>query len=258
MNDILRRRRALMASSGGNAHGTWEDLFRAIDAGTYATEYSTGEKIPLDLGAQGTINMEIVKFNADTDENGHTVPVSMIGVELLTTSKRYNPALSNDTEGTGNIGGWEKSELRSYLQNTVYPLIPSAVRARIKSVKKYTQGHTDASTNDKNMVTYDSVWSPSFREIIGQANNTQRESSGVVYYPYIDNNTSTPAGSVNAQTWRTKKKWNGSSAIQWWIRTCDSGTATQALAPNNLGSFTGGYVKYVQNSYGVCVGFCIG
>ena len=53
-------------------HGTWDDLFWHIDHGTYATAYTVGEVLPLDLGAQGDVGAQIAAFNADmlSDNSG--------------------------------------------------------------------------------------------------------------------------------------------------------------------------------------------
>ena len=241
--NLSARRRGLMGkeSGGGTVHGTWEDLFRAIDAGTYSTEYAVGDTIPLDLGTEGIINMEIVKFNADVDENNSAVPVSMIGVELLTTSHRFNPAQNGDTEGTGNIGGWPKSELRTFMNGTIYDLIPATVKSRIKTVKKYSQGHTDSATNEKNLLSTDKIWCPGMHEI---TTSSGWESSGSNY--------------SNDATWRKKHKVGSDTNIQWWSRSGYKDNAAQCSAPTSGGSVSSGNIKNTQNSYGIAIGFCIG
>lgn len=85
--------------------------------------------------------MEIAAFDTDdlADDSGKA-PITWIGKELLATVRRFNPALVTNADGTykestGGVGGWEKSELRSYLKNTVKPLIPLVVIEAIVETK---------------------------------------------------------------------------------------------------------------------------
>ena len=94
----MNRRRALMsAASSGPApvHGTWEDLFARIDDGTYATAYSVGEILPLDLGTEGNVGAQIAAFNTDdkADDSGKA-KVTFITQYALQTTRRFNPQLS--------------------------------------------------------------------------------------------------------------------------------------------------------------------
>ena len=242
---MMNRRRALMSvvSSGpAPAHGTWQDLFDRIADGTYATAYSVGEILPLDLGTEGEVNAQIVAFNTDNkSDNSGKAKVSFVAQYLLKTSKRYNPAVSGSTVGTGIIGGWENCELRAYLRDTILPLFPSIVSNRIVAVKKYTCGYENGATN-KNMLSNETIWSPSYREM---SDATTFETSGI-QYSLLKNATA-----------RTKKKATETSAIQWWSRSGANSGNTNAIAPTSAGSIISNYSKAVSNSRGVCIGFCI-
>lgn len=116
--------------------------------------------------------MEIAAFDTDdlADDSGKA-PITWIGKELLATVRRFNPALVTNADGTykestGGVGGWEKSELRSYLKNTVKPLIPLVVIEAIVETKR-KQGAYDTSGNYFAQTTSDDVWIPSRGEIWG-------------------------------------------------------------------------------------------
>ena len=148
---------------------TWEQILAAVADGTYSTKYKVGNYKPLDLGNEGTVNMQIAGFNKDTLADGSgTAAISWISKELLATSQRMNPARAGDsgnyTEGTGAIGGWEKSELRSVLKGTIKPLIPESVRNAIKSVSK-TQPAYGTNGKSFSQTTEDDVWLPSRIEV---------------------------------------------------------------------------------------------
>lgn len=225
---------------------TWDAVFASIDAGTYATDYAIGDMIPLDLGSEGLINMQIVAFDTDDLADGSgKAPITWIAKELLLTKHRMNPNREGTsgayTEGTGAIGGWEKSEMRTYLTETIKPLIPEEVRNAIVPVTKYSMiCNTDGSLVN-NVATTDDVWIPSYREIFGE---TTYETYGVTYsekFPDTDSRI---------------KQIVGGSAFYWWLRTPQKAsydTSRYFLSVN----ISGGVKEWVSSS-NVCValGFC--
>ena len=73
---------------------SWADIVAAVNNGTYASKYKVGNYKPLDLGAEGTVNMQIAAINADAKADGTgNAALSFVSKELLTTSKRWNPSL---------------------------------------------------------------------------------------------------------------------------------------------------------------------
>ena len=134
-------------------------------------------------------------------------------------------------EGTGAIGGWEKSEMRSYLIDTIKPLISDTVRNAIKSVTK-TQPAYDTLGNRFTQTTTDDIWIPSYNEIFD---------SSSLYYPLFQNTT----------TNRIKKKSGSTSASFWWLRY-----AIGIDSFNMVGSSGDGYGSGATISRGVALGFC--
>lgn len=250
MTELMRRRRALMmAQGGGFEHGTWEDLFYHIDKGDYATAYQQGETISLDLGPTlGTINMEISDFDADVlaSDVSKTAPVSFVAKELLNPSHRWNPALVGSsapyTEGTGTIGGWEKSELRAWLRSDVWDAIPALVRNRIATVSKcsVTFGTDGVATYDYE--TEETVFIPSAREY-GRRNNMTETKRYTTY-------------SAISSYEKRQKATAGGSATNWWARSSIStSTAYKISATGSNGS---GITDSAQASLGILLCFCIG
>ena len=142
---------------------TWDAVFASIDKGTYATDYAIGDTVPLDLGSEGVINMRIIAFDTDNLADGSgKAPITWMATAPLTTTHRWNPAVvQNDDgsykEGTGTIGGWGKSELRTYLNDTVKALIPANVRNAIKEVTKNSRSF-DTSKNAVETISNDYLW----------------------------------------------------------------------------------------------------
>lgn len=215
----------------------WDTIMAAVEDGTYVKKYSVGNYKALNLGDEGTVNMQIVAKDKDelADGNG-TAALTWIAMELLATKHRMNPGLeSNDdgsyVEGTGSIGGWEKSEMRSYLKEAIKPLIQSEVIDYIVEVKK-TQTAYNTAGSSITQETADDVWIPDYNEVYG---------SGCTYKLCYPDNAS-----------RIKCLQTGSAA-NWWLR--------RAYYTSNF------YYIYISgssnnfnasNSSGVALGFCTG
>lgn len=216
---------------------TWEGVFANIDAGSYASVYSVGDLVPLDLGSGGVVNMEIAGFDVDTLADGSgTAPISWISKELLVTSHLMNPdTVTNDDgtyqEGTGSIGGWGSSEMRTYLNDTILPLIPEEVRNKIVTVTKTQPSNNTAGTSETK-TTEDDVWIPSYAEVSGPASK---------YYELFQN--------ANAN--RIKKKPGETSASYWWLRS--AGNTRYFHSVSSTGSLLN---NFASNNYGVALCFC--
>ena len=216
---------------------SWEEIIAACADGTYGTKYSVGDTKLLNLGSEGFVAMQIAAFDADTLADGSgKAPISWISEQLLKTDHRMNPErVQNDDgtyqEGTGGIGGWEKSEMRSYLIDTIKPLIPNSVSNAIKPVTK-TQPAYNTSGLSFTQTTTDDVWIPSYSEMF-------RKSS--LYYPLFQNTSAN----------RVKKKSGSTSDSIWWLRSAnfDSGFSDVYSDGGNGGDDSYG-------SHGVALGFC--
>ena len=69
---------------------SWDQIIANIENGTYSTVYKVGMYKPLDLGTEGTVNMQIVGIDKDQKADGSgTAPLSFLSKELLKTSKQW-------------------------------------------------------------------------------------------------------------------------------------------------------------------------
>ena len=342
----------------------WATIVASVEDGSYLTKYSVGNYKPLNLGDQGTINMQIVAKDTDplADGSGNAA-LSWIGMELLATSKRMNPSLvenyiypevaswsasgntwtsqnryvvsdavatwtitatddqtltisyktSNGTasrntiditvngeavatdhtsttattytvdmkagdtvtvsatyslmsasysyygtvtfsstgtftteaqienaptrqvdsyaESTGAIGGWGQSELRTYLKDSIKPLIEDDVRNAIKEVTK-TQTAYDTAGKSFTQTSADDVWIPDYYEVCANPYTYK------LCYP--DNES------------RKKCKFGSTSATYWWLRRANSTSGFWCISTGGSSSDNG-----ASNTYGVALGFCL-
>lgn len=94
---------------------SWETIMAKVANGTAASTYKIGMYKPIDLGAQGIINMQIAGRNVDELANGNgTAQLTWVAMELLKTKHRWNPpaqAIYEDRE----IDAWKVSYGKTYI-----------------------------------------------------------------------------------------------------------------------------------------------
>ena len=218
---------------------TWSEIIANVSNGTYSTKYHIGDTKKIDLGIEGEVIMQIVGIDVDDlADNSGKAPITWISKQLLKTDRRMNPAKQSGTSGTGTLGGWEACEMRSYLINTIKPLLPSEVRNALKTVKKYSKIYNTSETAVNNVVSNDDIWIPSAYEV----NFSDYETSGVTY------STAFPD---NANASRIKHKV-GSSAAWWWLRSANTATSFGRVYYDGSHNYYDAYL-----SRGVAVGFVI-
>lgn len=221
-----------------NAIYTWSAVNAAVADGTYRDVYKLGDLVPLDLGDEGVVNMQLVAFDADDKADGSgKAATTWISENLLHNDTFTNPARgawdgSGYPEGTGGIGGWEKSRFRTYIQETIMPKIPEDVRSIIKEVTKTQNAHNTAG-NAFTQTTIDSVWPPSYREVVG--------TSSPCYELYWNNSALL-----------LKRRVGATGTKPWWLR--DSMNYNQWRAVRANGST---YEEYTNSDLFVVIGFCI-
>lgn len=224
---------------------SWDDIIAAVNNGTYASKYSVGDTKKIDLGTEGIVAMQIAAIDTDALASGSgTAAITWISQQLIATSHRMNPARAADPEdsskyqeGTGTIGGWEKTEMRSWLKETVKPLIPANVLAAIKPVTKYSRIYDTSSSAVNNVTSTEDVWIPSAREIGFPGHETE----GPTY-----------TGLFTAKADCIKSKTGASSASWWWLRSAYDSTRFRFVSAD--GSI---YGNNANSSGAVALGFCM-
>lgn len=224
----------------------WEAVFKTIEAGTYKDVYRIGDLIPLDLGSEGVINMRIIAFDTDNLADGSgKAPITWMATAPLTTTHRWNPAVvQNDDgsykEGTGSIGGWGKSELRTYLNDTVKALIPANVRNAIKEVTKNSRSY-DTSKNVVETISNDYLWPFSNYELKHIAPSyIEKESTGVTYLSVTQDMLVMPKG---YNVW-----------YDYWLRTADWNEKTVCIVQSHYVEFKSNETNSIYNYPHFC--FC--
>ena len=223
----------------------WNTIISKINAGT--ATYSIGDTKSIDLGTEGIIRMYIVGENQDelADESGNKAKYTWWAGVMPSTLKTINPAYEANTIGTGGLGGWEHSGLRSYLAENgiIWNLLPNALKANdgIKSVIKYSQSVDVNGDIQSNVETIDKLFLFGRVEIgndPGLVNNIGESKSPI--YPYFSSSIFT-AGRLSTGT-----------PSSFWLRT--AGSYNYFYEVTDSGGFT--LSSPVTSLRGVCFGFC--
>ena len=159
----------------------------------------------------------------------------MVGV--LAAGRRMNPTNSN-------IGGWDESEMREWLNETLYPALPCHWRQLMApSITLASKGGQSATI----------VESTDYLRLISHAelgfdvaavpykNEISTDAAEVTFSKYTDNNS------------KIKKTFNGEGAAQaYWTRSADASSSSAFRTVAN-----GGYAlsNGATNSHFVCAGF---
>ena len=203
---------------------SWDTIIASIDAGTYKTKYKLGNYKPLDLGTEGTINMQIVAMDADELADGSgTAPMTFVGMELPATKAYSGSKFYRDT-----------------IQNNVLNAINtnySSLIPRLQSVVKYSSSYETSLIQDGD-VENRKIWILSLRELTG---STNAETKGVTY----TNVYRTPAS-------RQKHLPNVGESTHYWTRSLIN--ATKYFFIKDDGTYT--YAS--STSRNICIGFCLG
>lgn len=175
----------------GEILDSWDQIIASVNDGTYSTKYAVGNYKPLNLGSEGVVNMQIAAFDADVKSNGSgNAHITWIAKETLATEHRMHVGKCS----------WAATEMREYLANDIWLLIPETVRNSIVLVDKT---YYDASAQ-ATLTCSDNLWIPSSREI----GFTTEESSGVIYSELFTDNNS-----------RRRLEQNGKYWASWWTRS---------------------------------------
>lgn len=220
---------------------SWTDIVEASNNGTYKEKYRIGDTKELDLGTEGVVRMKLVAMDADelADGSGYA-SMTWIAEDLLNTEHVMN------TEDTIE-GGWPESDLREWLNTSIYEMVPDEVRTEIKEVKKYSMSYIPVR---ETVSSSDTLWIPSCREIFGAEGG--REDKGAEYsYAFPDENS-----------WK-RYHINSTQETYWFLRSANLlNNGTKGFIEGTMGSPVHTPYRLYQcfssnEKLGIVIGFCL-
>lgn len=217
---------------------SWADIQTLIQENKFADYFSVGATKTFIVNGK-TYTAEVVSINDGTGAASQWYPektVDFIAKELYETKYRYN-ATNN------NSGGFPSSEIKTTLNSTIYPLLPSDLKSVITAKSHSYQAGSYSSSWSSSMVTSsDNLWLPTYYEIAGGSAQYVEGENVNNNKPYI---LDSKIKMVNGE----------SSASRWWLGSPYSNTSYYFWVVAAGGGFTG---NDASNAYGVPLCFRIG
>ena len=203
------------------ADDSWDTIISAAQNGNTST-YTVGSTKTVDMGTFGTHTLRVANNStpAECAIEGFSQTACGFVLEFadIITTHRMNPYTDASTNGDGNKGGWEYSEMRTYVNNDIYNALPSALKSAIIDTK-VVSGHGDYDTT--NFTTTDKLYLLSTKEVYGKEGTSnvitrdtaEEETRQLDYYKSQNVITSSYSGAI---------KQNNGSNSNWWLRSAYS------------------------------------
>ncbi len=222
------------------AEDTWETIAKNVKVGKTNT-YKVGDTKEVDLGSLGTHTVRIANMSECT--NGETSETACgFVVEFTDIISEY---VFNST--STNVGGWKDSELRTYINETIYNTLPSDLQ-KIIAITKVISGH-GSTVGEINFETQDKIYLLSTKELFSKSadrDTIDLETKQLDYYKNQGLTMSNYKGLI--------KKFNESDSI-WWLRSSNSNYSNVFLYINSDGTWNGN--RSANNLSGVSPAFRI-
>ena len=224
---------------------SWSTIAANVKSGN-TSKYNVGDTKEVDLGSLGKHMVRISNMSECTTETSETACGFVVEFADIITKQKFN-----STEK--NVGGWKDSELRTYVNGTIYNALPSELQNVISSTKVIsghgnTSGETNFETQDKlYLLSGHEVYEDGTSRPISAADTAYSNTKQLDYYKNKGVTTSSYAGVI--------KQYNGGNS-GWWLRSADSSNTDIFLAVYASGRWGIGIANTII-SYGVSPAFRI-
>ena len=184
---------------------SWTTIQKAVQTGN-TSKYNVGDTKEVDLGSLGKHMVRISNMSACTTETSETACGFVVEFADIITRQKFNST-------TTNVGGWKDSEIRTYINSTIYNALPSDLQNVIVSTKVIS-GHGN-TTGEENFETQDKLYLLNAQEVWnGNSYDTSVGTSKQLdYYKNQGVTASSYAGAI--------KQYNGANS-KWWLRSAYS------------------------------------
>ena len=195
---------------------SWADIQTLIQENKFADYFSVGATKTFIVNGK-TYTAEVVSINDGTGAASQWYPektVDFIAKELYETKYRYN-ATNN------NSGGFPSSEIKTTLNSTIYPLLPSDLKSVITAKSHSYQAGSYSSSWSSSMVTSsDNLWLPTYYEIAGGSAQYVEGENVNNNKPYIlDSKIKMVNGESSASSWWLGSPSSSNSDDFWFVST---------------------------------------
>ena len=241
-----------------NDENSWEGIINSIKNNKTECMH-VGDTKTVNMGTLGTHTVRIANMSTPVECSGEEFSQTACGfvVEFadIITNHVMNTDSNGYSDGTGNRGGWEKCEMRTYVNNDIYNGLPAELKSGIIDTKVISGRGT--YYDPKNFTTTDKLYLLSTHEVWEDVDGNP--SGGIDYDDTGYNDTRqldyySNLAVTSSNRSEAKKKYNELNS-DWWLRSADCHNNNNYL---EVGS--GGYChsNRSHNAYGVSPAFRLG
>ena len=223
---------------------SWDTIISAVKKGNIS-KYNVGDTKTIDMGTYGTHTLRIANTTTPSECNASGFSQSACGFVLefadIILYKEFNSS-------TSNTGGWSSSELRTFINNDIYNALPVDLRnVIIDTIVVSGHGKSDST----NFVTTDKLYLLAPKEIFSNWSNSYDTAKSLTrtFDYYI-------SAGVTTSNYSGAKKYKGTSAYYWWLRSAYSTSNSDFFRVNRSGGWSGSNTATAAN--GVSPAFRIG
>ena len=216
---------------------SWATIAANVKSGN-TSKYNVGDTKEVDLGELGKHTVRISNMSACESETSETACGFVVEFADIITKQKFN---STNT----NVGGWRDSELRTYVNGTIYNALPSDLQ-NVITPTKVISGHGN-TTGEENFETQDKLYLLNAQEVwsTNDRDTSVGTSKQLDYYKNQGVTASSYAGA--------KKQYNGRSSA-WWLRSASSYITNTFLIVGGNGDW---FNDSADGSFGVSPAFRI-
>lgn len=209
----------------------WKTIVTNVKAGNLSN-YHVGDTKEVDLGEFGKHTLRIANTTTPDECNTEGFSQTACGFVIEFADVIINRKINSNT----NVGGWKDSEIRVYVNDTIYNLLPIEIKNNI--INTYVvSGHGNTS-GETNFETIDKLYLLSTKEVWGKegTSNTiaydtaEAETRQLDYYKSMGATTNNYSGVI--------KNYDESEAW-WWLRSAYSNSTYAFYYVYSSGSWGG-------------------
>lgn len=230
---------------------SWEEILNNINSGKlenygigcrkqFEITDENGITVVLEAEVKG-INQDILVETDDSYNQGNnTAALTFICQTILKEPRNMNATLHTSNGITSyNIGGWNYSDLRKWLQKDFFNALPKDLQNVIKPVyKKSDLGYSTSTIKE----TSDTIWIPSLRELNCENSIQTTSNQGEPYAMYTNNES------------RIKINMEGEK-VSYWTRSTPTKEKDNYCFINSEGMPETAHAKNDEKY--IAIGFCI-
>ena len=202
---------------------SWTTIAANVKSGN-TSKYNVGDTREVDLGELGTHTVRIANMSECTNgETSETACGFVVEFADIITKHAMN---STDT----NVGGWRDSEMRTYVNGTIYNSLPSDLQNVITTTKVIsghgkTSGETNFETQDKlYLLSGHEVYEDGTRYQISGYDTSYSNTKQLDYYKNQGVTADSYAETIKQDDY-------------WWLRSAGSSTTGSFLMVDSSGGW---------------------